>query len=182
MTTSDSEAPQEQDQQNNSLKFNLDEVDPQKKNTSSRNIGGMTRQQTDQVIARVQQAKKIQSPTVAMALISGLCQVGGTNRNAGSRVEYIYSGFKINGAEFSTICSQLGGTPRQFARAMADVIIKFAIKLQEPGDLSRQMKLDNPNLSVEDSYWCSNFQSKNPNCPEVVQNWLKENYNKRFTN
>jgi hypothetical protein len=88
----------------------------------------------------------------------------------------------MNGDEFSSICSQAGGTPRQFARAMAGIIIQFATKLEEPGDLSRQMKLDSPNLFAEESYWCSNFQSKNPNCPQVVQQWLKENYNKRFGN
>jgi hypothetical protein len=96
------------------------------------------------------------TPTAAMAFISGLCQVGGTNRNVGSRVDYTYG--TLNGAELTTICNQVGGTPRQFARAMANVIVKFAMKLDEPGDLSTQMKLDSPNLSVEDSYWCSNFQ------------------------
>lgn len=165
-----------------SLNFNFDEIDPSKKNTSARNIGGMTMQQTEQVILRVQQLKKMPSPTSAMALITGVSQVGGTNRNTGSCVNYSYGGFTLNGAELTTICTQVGGTSRQFARAMANVIVKFAMKFDEPGDLSRQMKLEHPNLSIEDSYWCSNFRSKNPNCPEVVQLWLKDNFNKRFTN
>lgn len=88
----------------------------------------------------------------------------------------------MNGAEFATIFNQLGGIPRQFARVMVDTIVNFAYWLDQLGNLARQMMLNFPNLSVEDSYWCSNFQSKNLNCPELVQNCLKENYNKRFGN
>jgi len=104
----------------------------------------------------IQRQKSIPSTTI-FVLITGLCQVGGTNRNAGGRVTNFYDQFTLNGAEFASACDQVR-------------------------DLSRQMKLDHPNLSLKEAIWCSNFQSQNPNCPETVQNWLKENYNKRFTN
>jgi hypothetical protein len=29
-------------------------------------------------------------------------------------------------------------------------------------------------------YWCSNFQTTNPNCPEKVRNWLLKNFKERF--
>lgn len=160
----------------------MKEVDPSKKATTPRNTGNMTFQQCQQVIDYIQEKKKLYSKTEAMTLISGLCQIGGTNRNAGSRVEYYYNGRALNGAEFQHACNMFQGTPRQFARTMADTIVKFAEALDEPGDLSRQMKLEYPGLTREDSYWCSNYQSKNPNCPQLVQKWLKDDYYKRFSN
>lgn len=63
---------------------------------------------------------------------------------------------------------------------MAFTIARFAIQLQEPGDLFRQMLLDSPSASLEKLCWCSNFQSTNPECPENVQNWLKSDFQKRF--
>ena len=162
--------------------FDLNEIDASKKQVSPRNTGRMTPAQALQIIQVVRTEKRCSSDTEAMALISGLCQIGGTNRNAGSKASYQYAGKTVNGSEFSTICTRFGGTPRQFARTMAKEIQRFATKLQEPGDLSRQMIMEHPNLSLEDQIWCSNFQATNPECPELVQNWLLENYNKRFEN
>ena len=143
-----SQSPEGKPSDSKILNFKLEKIDSSKKNTSGRNIGGMTIQQTEQVILRAQQLKKMPTPTSAMAFFSGLCQVASRNRNAGSRVDCRYGGLTLNGAELTTICIQVGGTPLQFARAMTHTIVKFAMKLDEPCDLSKQMKLDFPNLSV----------------------------------
>ena len=36
------------------------------------------------------------------------------------------------------------------------------------------MKLDHPNLTLEEECWCSNFQSANADCPDAVREWLAE--------
>nr|YP_009492244.1 hypothetical protein [Pseudopediastrum sp. CL0201VA]AWI68896.1 hypothetical protein [Pseudopediastrum sp. CL0201VA] len=107
-------------------------------------------------------------------------KIGGSNLNAGGKVKAIYADKELNSSQFTNFCRGEGGTPRQFARAMGTIIANAAMKLGEPGDFSRLMRLDQPNLSDEHAVWCSNFQSQNPDCPEVVQTWLRENYNKRF--
>lgn len=163
------------------FRLEIEEVDVSRKRAQPRNTGQMDQNQCNQVINAIQRNKGFDTPTKAFTIITGLCQVGGTNRNAGSRVSYVYDGKTLNGQEFATFCTQAGGTPRQFARTMASVISRVALKLEEPGDLSRQMRLDHPNLTLEDAVWCSNFQSQNPDCPEPVQIWLSKNYKRRFT-
>ncbi len=66
----------------------------------------MDQNQCNQVINAIQRNKGFDTPTKAFTIIVGLCQVGGTNRNAGSRVSYVYDGKTLNGQEFATFCMQ----------------------------------------------------------------------------
>lgn len=49
---------------------------------------------------------------------------------------------------------------------MADDIVEFAKVMEEEGDLAKQIKLQYSDLKIDDLVWCSNFQTKNPNCPK----------------
>jgi len=148
--------------------------------------GSMTEMQGMDIVRKVASHLGLNGPTgneEAMAIISGICQIGGTNRNAGPNVQFRYGDKVLNATDFQRICREVVGpkaTARQFARAMKSHIQKFAQILEVEGDLARQMRLDFPSLSLEDAIWCANYQSENPDCPDMVRNWLKEDLKRRF--
>jgi len=74
------------------------------------------------------------------------------------------------------------GTNRQLARTLCKEIFQIAEILEIEGDLANQMQLSYPNMSKDELVWCSNFQTKNPDCPELVRKWLVKNYRERFPN
>ncbi len=125
------------------FRLDIEEVDVSRKKAQPKNTGQMDQIQCTQIINAnaVQRNKGFETQTKAFIILFGLCQVEGTNRNAGSRVSYVYEGKTLKGQEFATFCIQSGGTPRQFARTMANLIARVALKLEESGDLSRQIRL-----------------------------------------
>lgn len=146
-----------------------------------RTTGEAPRAQCMKVVEEMQKMKGLNSKEKAMAIISGICQRGGTNRSANTiSTTFGIQGAFANSKEFGDVCKKYGMTPRQFARTMASDIYKFAEIMQEEGDLSRQMAADYPNLSMEERVWCSNFQTTNPDCPENVRAWLVNNFRNRF--
>jgi hypothetical protein len=152
------------------------------KGNTTKSTGQMSEDECKRIITAVKTRGGFESDAHALIAISGLCQLGATNRNAGRSISYIYKTKVITAGDFLNVCQSIkgGGTPRQFARTMGSTIAKIAISLQEPGDLSRQMKLDHPNITPEEECWCSNFQSANPDCPDIVRDWLREDFRKRF--
>lgn len=186
MTTEPSEYNSENTEKTKIDEFGIDydQINPSIKKSQPRNTGQMTTDQCKKVIDSIIKKFKLENTTQAMILISGLCQVGGTNRNAGGKVTYTYTygAHTLKATDLSTSCEEQGGTPRQFARTMGTTIANIAIKLNEPGDLSRQMRMELPNISESEAIWCSNFQTQNSDCPQRVQTWLKENFQKRFEN
>jgi hypothetical protein len=142
----------------------------------------MSEEECKKIITSIKVCGGFESDTQALIAIAGLCQLGSTNRNAGRLITYTYKVKSISAGDLINICqsSKGGGTPRQFARAMGTIIAKIAINLNKPGDLSRQMKLNHPNLTLEEEVWCSNFQSSNPDCPNIGREWLPDDFRKRF--
>lgn len=168
------------------MKFDAEKFKDQQVGKSGKTVGSMTQSQCEEVIILVKKNLGIEpeSPddfNLTMALIAGLRQSGGTNRNAGSNVAYTLKGHTLNAQKFLRFCQAVvkGGTARQFARAMYNEIHEFTEALEE-GDLARQMRLDLPRLTKKEAVWCSNFQSENPNCPEIDRSWLVSNRKSRF--
>lgn len=127
---------------------------------------------------------KIEDQTTLFILITILLQGGGSNKNAGNSVNVNYEGYTLTSKQLLEIIQQFKkkGTIRQYARGIANEIQKVASILEIEGDLAHQMRLDYPDLSIEDAVWCSNFQTRNPNCPENVRFWLNDNHKNRFKN
>lgn len=125
---------------------------------------------------------KIEDQTTLFILITILLQGGGSNKNAGNSVNANYESYLLTTKQLLEAIQQVKkrGTIRQYARGVADEIQTVAKVLEIEGDLAHQMRLDHPSMSLEDSIWCSNFQTRNPNCPENVRSWLNENYKNRF--
>lgn len=127
---------------------------------------------------------KIEDPTILSVLITLLLQGGGSNKNAGNSVSVEFEGYTLTSKQLLEVIQQFKkkGTVRQYARGIADQVHEVADNLEIEGDLAQQMKLDHPDLSLKDSVWCSNFQTRNPKCPKNVRAWLNENHKNRFKN
>jgi hypothetical protein len=138
----------------------------------------------EEINLKLLETLKIEDQTTLLILITILLQGGGSNKNAGNSVNAIYEGHTLTSKQLLEIIQQFKkkGTIRQYARGIADEIQTVASILEIEGDLAHQMKLDYPDLSIEDSVWCSNFQTRNSNCPENVRSWLNDNHKKRFKN
>lgn len=143
--------------------------------------GFMTEEDCEKVLQEIAKEKKI-NVNKAMGLVAGLMQNGGSNRTAGTLISYQLGGVSLNAQKFGSLLNKVkkGTTPRQFCRAMRDMIYECASVMGEEGDFARQMRMAEPMMTREYSIWCSNFQTGNPRCPERVRTWLAENYNKRF--
>jgi hypothetical protein len=126
--------------------------------------------------------KKGISETVAVALIAGLVQNGGTNKGAGNSAKFTLGDQTLSAQELVNYIKkeQTNGTIRQLARAIADEIVEVSLALSIEGDLANQMRYDYPDITQEEAVWCSNFQTTNMNCPTRVRVWLVDNYRSRF--
>lgn len=162
----------------------FNQIDVSNKGPSNKSTGLMSEAEVQKVVEYCKEKGKFENVNQTMVALAGLCQIGATNKNAGKMISYTYMDKTIGAKDFWDACQQAkrNGTPRQFARTNSSLIAKIALQLQEPGDLSRQMTLDKADITMEEMVWCSNFQSANPDCPEEVRNWLRDNFHKRFEN
>ena len=135
----------------------------------------------EKIIEKIKEKKKV-SETVAIVLIAGLMQNGGTNKNAGQTTQFSVGDFSLAAQDLQNILKAIDpkATSRQLARSLAPQIAEVALNLGLEGDLANQMKYDHPDLTLEEAVWCSNFQTTNQECPERVRNWLVNNYKNRF--
>lgn len=143
--------------------------------------GSLSREKCFKVIEKIKTMNGMEHNEDAMFLITGLLQRGGSNKSAGNTI-FNMNEFSISSSDLHKAIASVEkqGTIRQFARTMADDIYEFAVIMQEEGDLAKQIKLQITDLSIHELAWCSNFQTRNTNCPKKVRSWLVENYQKRF--
>jgi hypothetical protein len=115
---------------------------------------------------------------------SHLCQGGATSPKSPDDKKVFVNNISLSNRELKTSCKKNGVTVRQFARGFKDGIIDNMMVLgwefASPGNLSKQIQIDIPNLSKEELLWASDFQTYNERCPERVREWLLKNYKNRF--
>lgn len=138
----------------------------------------------DAVVTTIADSHYGKDKKMARAAIALLCQRGATNTNTGSKVQ-VKLGEKdkaniLRASDLQSACKKHGITVRQMARTMRSEIHQFAKAYKEEGDLTAQYLRDNPDMTEEDKYWCSNFQSENPECPQHIREWLLNDYKRRF--
>lgn len=124
----------------------------------------------------------IEDQTDLAILITLLLQKGGSNKNAVNTVSVEYKKHTLQATKLLEAIKKFktNGTVRQYARAMADIVATVALELEIEGDLANQIRLQKPEITTEEAVWCSNFQTRNPKCPESVREWLKNNLESRF--
>ena len=147
-----------------------------------RSMGSLSEDVAAKVVEEIKRKKNIEKTSIALALITGLAQNGGSNVGAGTSVQYALGSHTLTSGELKFILNdiQKGATIRQLCRTLRDTLAEIAIMLKEHGDLSQQMRLEDPSMTETEACWCSSFQTGNPNCPEKIRRWLTNNYNSRF--
>ena len=71
-------------------------------------------------------------------------------------------------------------TLRQWARTYATYIHTIAERFSIQGDLAKIIGRADNSLSLEESYWCSNFQMDNFHCPDRIKNLIKQHFESLF--
>lgn len=134
------------------------------------------------IMEEIKTSKNIEQVEIVWILVTGVLQRGGSNQKASNQIKYDFGNYSLTSKELFKIVRkhQKNGTNRQLARTICNDIARIALELKIPGDLHAQMRFEHPNLTEEDSIWCSNFQTTNSACPDLVRNWLVKNYQSRF--
>lgn len=93
------------------------------------------------------------STTVALLLISGVVQRGGTNKSAGSNKSFTCGELTLNAQELQAAVSSVSnkGTNRQLARALCNEIYQVALAANIEGDLANQMRYYHPDLTTTEA-------------------------------
>lgn len=146
-----------------------------------RTISSLSDKAASDVVELVIKKKKC-TETMALLLITGLLQKGGTNKSAGSNTSFSCGNYSLNAQELQNIVLSVNNkaTNRKLARTLCNEIAQIALAVNIEGDLANQMRYDHPDLTTTEAVWCSNFQTTNPNCPSKVRDWLVNNYKNRF--
>lgn len=136
------------------------------------------------IVEKVAEAIGAPDSEIALVLIAGLAQIGGANKSALGTAVFHAEGYSLTAKTLLNVIATIsrGSTIRQLCRGLSEEIITIARELELEGDLAVQMKLTYPTLTLEETVWCSNFQSQNPECPELVRDWLIKNRQERFRN
>lgn len=113
-----------------------------------------------------------------------ICQKGGTNRRANGDIYAIVDGIRITlqNIRDTMNTSNLRFTLRQWARTYPTQIFRIAAKSGVQGDLAKKIMRNNPNITLDDSIWLSNFQMDNPDCPEELRALMLDHFNSLFPN
>jgi len=101
--------------------FNLEEFSKSVGSLKGAGVGKAQGMMTKEFALKVVEAIKTDLNTntkeEAMALVSGLVQNGGSNKNAGGTVSYSLGTKTLTALKFAEVCRKVGGgTPRQFCR------------------------------------------------------------------
>lgn len=151
-----------------------------KNGKSNKNSGMLDEAKALNIIQNIAKSKNLEIVQV-MVLVAGLAQHGASNKNVGTLTYTVDEKTLTNGEVNKAIANvDKNATPRQFYRSIRTDIQKIAEAFNEPGDLAKLMLQEHPNLTITEQTWCSNFQTNNPECPEIVKKWLTENAKKRF--
>ena len=122
---------------------------------------------------------KLSTIAIAIAII---LQRGGTARGASANIYAKVDEKVLSLSDLRKVIQKINWkyTLRQLARTKATFIKTVASHHEIPGDLAQKMKRNHPNLSLEESFWMSNFQMDNPECPSNVRELLIQHYKEKF--
>lgn len=168
------------------FKIDLDEVKKasalDKDFNTKQHQGHVSEELTQRIVTAVKKKLNYSSDADAMVMIAALCQMGATNKGGLHQIEFVYKNVRMSGLNLNLLIKEVGKgtTVRQFAKTHATLIHSVALTLGIPGDLAKKRELDVGRQDLEDSVWCSNFQTKNPDCKKEVRQWLLDNFKSRF--
>jgi hypothetical protein len=134
------------------------------------------------LVRELSRTKNNMAEPAAFAAIAIVCQKGGTSKKAQGNISAVVNGITVTLADIRTAMRTLNVryTMRQWARTFADQIHFIAETYSIPGDLAKKITRNHTELDVQDTYWLSNFQMDNPNCPENIRALLTDHYHSLF--
>jgi hypothetical protein len=121
---------------------------------------------------------------VSLVAIAIICQKGGTSKKAVGSIYAVVNGKTFQLDEIRNTISSTGNfkkiSLRQWARTNASIIHTISESYGIPGDLFKKISRKVDNVSISDSYWLSNFQMDNPNCPQNQRNLILAHFQDLF--
>lgn len=191
ITALDTESPEPTEStepsQSEELPFDeyLEEFNPEESKIVIPRGGQMTKESGTEVLKNFAEKVGI-SYNQAIIAMSILFQTGGTNRSCDGNLQTEFAGKTIKLATLRSSlreCKQKGGE-RKLARLYGSEIFQVSQKLNIPGNLYKKCTRLNPgkNISEIESYWLSDFQIDNVDCPVGTMSLIQQVFDDRKTN
>lgn len=163
----------------------LEELNPEGSKIVIPRGGQMTQESGIEVLKNFAEKVGI-SYNQSIIAMSILFQTGGTNRSCDGNLQTELAGKTIKLATLRSSlreCKQKGGE-RKLARLYGSEIFRVAQKLNIPGNLYKKCTRLNPgkNISEIESYWLSDFQIDNPDCPVGTMSLIQQVFDDRKAN
>lgn len=159
---------------------NLDET--QKRNVSIPRSTTLNPDQVEIVIESFSTKNNL-NRNQALVVISALFQSGGTSKGCDGNltIEAFSKSFKLATLRKSLTDNKCKGKERKLARTLADEIYKISTHFGFEGNLTKKIKRIFPDkeINLSESYWLSDFQVDNPNCPEKLRNLILSSFEKK---
>lgn len=145
----------------------------------------LNNKQVTEVIDNFKNKQKL-TKNQALVVIALLFQAGGTNKSCDGNLEVEAFGQKVKLANLRKSLTEckLKGSERKLARALADDIHLISKELSLPGNLAMKIQNMDPNniIPIEIQVWLSDFQAKNPNCPQEARSLINTAFQQRKVN
>lgn len=112
-----------------------------------------------------------------------LCLKGGTSANAQNTLNVITPDGKIitlGDFKLALSTAQKNASIRRWARGMADNINEIASLYDQVGNLAKAIRREYPDISKADLYYCSDFNTENPNVSPQIREVLITDSKRRF--
>jgi len=162
----------------------IEKIDIKKMDLSPEDIvvprsSSLTNTQLNKILAKGNEKWKTGSEDT-VAIISILLQQGGTAKSCDGNltIQFKNKDYKLSQLRAILKEESLARNERKLARSLATQIYIVSCKLDLPGNLAKQIKLNFPQERILDDeiYWLSDFQTNNFDCPEHIRNLLNKNF------
>lgn len=139
---------------------------------------------SDKLINEIINDNRDFTPATALAAVCIICQKGGTSRRAQGNIYAVVNGRRLDLKKIRDTIerARIKFTLRQWARTNASAIHRVASLFNVPGDLYKKILRKYPEISNEDSFWLSNFQMDNEECPINLRRYIMEHFKELFPN
>lgn len=148
--------------------------------------GTATQEEANAVIKAILDSKKLEENkenfSKVTCSVAYLIQGGATSPKCADSKKVDYFGIELKVSDLRFACKTVGITIRKFARGIRHIIVKVAKSFGMEGNLAKAYKLENPGYDKQDLIYVSDFNtfSDDTDIPDVVKEWLLENYRSRF--
>lgn len=137
---------------------------------------------SDAIIEHYKNVTKLKTTEDTFTVIAIFAQQGATARSCDGNmsIKIKEQTFKLSELRKTFSINKCKNGIRKFARTHATEIHFICSKLQIPGNLYNKLQKRQPNLNItaEESYWMSDFQAYNPDCPKDIRDKIIQSFPK----